>query len=225
MTLLWPELGRKAASNNLRVVLHAARKVLDPATGPLYLASEDESLVLSPGGQLWVDAVAFAEFAFSARRSRNPAAYRAAIELYAGELLPDDRYEAWAEDGRGQPGRLTSSCWSSWPDCSKNAESTGRLRDLTEGLIGRTHQRGGTAGLMRLHALSGRQGRVVARYERLRETLAKTAWYGARCNDPSLAQQDSSRESPARPSPTGEPSHAGKPILRQGRNSLGANAR
>src|SRR5918993_567486 len=95
MNLLWPELGRKAASNNLRGVLHAARKVLDPATGSLYLASEDESLVLSPESRLWVDAVAFADSAFSARRSRNPAAYRAAIELYAGELLPDDRYEAW----------------------------------------------------------------------------------------------------------------------------------
>src|SRR5918996_1135214 len=43
MNLLWPDLGRKAASNNLRRVLHAARKVLDSATGSLYLASQDES--------------------------------------------------------------------------------------------------------------------------------------------------------------------------------------
>jgi len=44
MNLLWPELGRKAASNNLRRVLHAARKILDPAMGSLYLASQEESL-------------------------------------------------------------------------------------------------------------------------------------------------------------------------------------
>jgi DNA-binding SARP family transcriptional activator len=106
MNLLWPDLGREAASNNLRRVLHAARKVLDSAKGSHYLASQDESLVLCPGGQLWVDAEAFAESAVSARRSRDPAAYRAAIELYAGELLPDDRYEEWAENRRGQLRRL-----------------------------------------------------------------------------------------------------------------------
>jgi DNA-binding SARP family transcriptional activator len=106
MNLLWPDLGRKAASNNLRWVLHAARKVLDSATGSPYLASQDESLTLYPGGQLWVDAEAFAESAVSARRSRDPAAYRAAVELYAGELLPDDRYEEWAENRRGQLRRL-----------------------------------------------------------------------------------------------------------------------
>ena len=32
MDLLWPDLGTKAASNNLRTALHAARQDLDPAT-------------------------------------------------------------------------------------------------------------------------------------------------------------------------------------------------
>jgi two-component SAPR family response regulator len=54
MDLLWPELGKKAASNNLRQTLHAARRALasDPAEGSRYLASEDESLLLCPGGNL-----------------------------------------------------------------------------------------------------------------------------------------------------------------------------
>src|SRR5215218_7251739 len=43
MDLLWPDSGRRAASNNLRSTLHAARNVLDPALGSRYLASEDES--------------------------------------------------------------------------------------------------------------------------------------------------------------------------------------
>src|SRR5215210_156173 len=37
MDLLWPDSGRKAASNSLRKALHAARKVLDPAEGSGYL--------------------------------------------------------------------------------------------------------------------------------------------------------------------------------------------
>ena len=100
MNLLWPDLGKQAASNNLRRVLHFARRALDPAAGSRYLASQDESLVLCPGGSLWVDVEGFQEAAVMARRSRDPAAYRAAIELYAGELLPDDRYEEWAESRR-----------------------------------------------------------------------------------------------------------------------------
>src|SRR5919112_1963343 len=50
MDLLWPDSGRKTASNSLRNTLHTARKIFDPAMGSRYLASEDESLVLCPIG-------------------------------------------------------------------------------------------------------------------------------------------------------------------------------
>src|SRR5215207_1668985 len=93
MDLLWPEANRRAASNSLRSTLHAARNVLDPAMGSRYLASEDESLVLCSGGDLWVDVDAFEQAAATARRTKEPATYRAALDLY-GELLPGDRYEA-----------------------------------------------------------------------------------------------------------------------------------
>src|SRR5215207_11144599 len=71
MEMLWPELGRKTASNNLRYTLHAARKILDPAAGSRYLASEGESLVLCPEDNLWVDVDAFEEAAAAARRSQG----------------------------------------------------------------------------------------------------------------------------------------------------------
>ena len=108
MDLLWPELGKKAASNNLRQTLYAARRTLtsDKAQGSRYLASEGESLVLCPGGELWVDVDAFQAAAATARRAKDPAAYRAAIELYSGELLPEDRYEEWAERHRHELKRL-----------------------------------------------------------------------------------------------------------------------
>src|SRR5215212_5945181 len=108
MDLLWPEHGKRAAANNLSQALHAARRALRPddakaASG--YLASQGEQLVLCPGGELWLDVDAFEEAAATARRSREPAAYRAALNLYAGELLPRDPYEEWAEvprEGLGQ---------------------------------------------------------------------------------------------------------------------------
>ena len=79
MDLLWPDLGKKAASNNLRHTLHAARALLDQKAGSRYVASEEESLVLCPGGSLWVDVVSFEEAAATARRYRAPAAYIAAV--------------------------------------------------------------------------------------------------------------------------------------------------
>src|SRR5829696_6342756 len=105
MDLLWPASDRRAASNNLRQALHAARGAIDPTLGHHYLASQDEQLVLCPGGEVLVDAEAFEEAAATARRSRDPAAYRAAMELYAGDLLPDERYEEWTE-GRREELRL-----------------------------------------------------------------------------------------------------------------------
>src|ERR671920_2499629 len=73
MNLLWPDLGKRAASNNLRRVLHAARNALDPAQGSRYLSSQDELLMLCPKGDLLVDVEVFEEAAAPARRSRDPA--------------------------------------------------------------------------------------------------------------------------------------------------------
>jgi hypothetical protein len=100
MEALWPGSDRRAASNSLRSTLHAARKVLDSSRGERYLASEDDSILLCPGGELWVDVDGFEDAAATARRSQDPAGYRAALDLCGGELLPEDRYEEWAEGRR-----------------------------------------------------------------------------------------------------------------------------
>ena len=67
MDLLWPESGRKAASNSLRRVLHSARGALDPVAGSRYLVSKDDSLLLCPDSSLWVDLEAFEEAGATAR--------------------------------------------------------------------------------------------------------------------------------------------------------------
>ena len=106
MDLLWPDMDRNAASNNLRRTLHSARRALDPSAGYRYVASQDEQLVLCARSELWVDVEAFEEATATARREREPAAYRAAIELYVGDLLPEDRYEEWAEVRRQELRRM-----------------------------------------------------------------------------------------------------------------------
>jgi DNA-binding SARP family transcriptional activator len=96
MDLLWPDLSPRAATNNLHHVLHHARRTLEPANAPgasRHLLLQEGQLALCPDAPLWVDIEAFQKASTVARRAREPAAYRAAIDLYAGELLPEDRYE------------------------------------------------------------------------------------------------------------------------------------
>jgi predicted ATPase/DNA-binding SARP family transcriptional activator len=176
MDLLWPDSGKKAASNNLRQVLHGARKVLDPASGSpeRYLSLRDEQLVLCPAGQLWVDADGFEEAASTARRSRDPSAYRAAIELYAGELLPEDRYEEWAEGRRNELRQLYLALILELAGLYQEREEHAlaiealRMAINEEPSLEEAH-----ASLMRLHALSGRPESALTQYERLRDALQR----------------------------------------------------
>jgi predicted ATPase/DNA-binding SARP family transcriptional activator/DNA-binding CsgD family transcriptional regulator len=174
MDLLWPDLSKKAASNNLRQTLYAARGFLDRRAGSRYLASEDESLVLFPGGSLWVDVEVFEGAALTARRSRDPASYMAAIDLYAGDLLPEDRYEVWAE-GRHDVLRqlylaLLIELAGLYEERVEHAPAIEALREASsrEPTLEEVH-----LGLMRLHALSDRPERALAQYERLRDSLVR----------------------------------------------------
>jgi predicted ATPase/DNA-binding SARP family transcriptional activator/DNA-binding CsgD family transcriptional regulator len=174
MDLLWPDLGKKAASNNLRQILHGVRTSLDRRAGSRYLASEDDSLVLFPGGSLWVDVEVFEETALTSRRSGDPAAYRAAIDLYSGDLLPEDRYEEWVEGRRENLRQLylallieLAGLYEERDDYEAAIEVL-RNATATEPTLEEAH-----AALMRLHALSGRPERALAQYERLRNALVE----------------------------------------------------
>ena len=94
---LWPEFPAESASNNLRQTLHLARRqlrALDLDAG-LLLSSQGDRVYLYPVDHLWIDVEAFEVAVRDARRSREPADYQTAINLYGGQLLPDDIYEDW----------------------------------------------------------------------------------------------------------------------------------
>jgi predicted ATPase/DNA-binding SARP family transcriptional activator/DNA-binding CsgD family transcriptional regulator len=174
MEALWPDSGRSAASNSLRTTLHAARKVLDPTVGSYYLASEDETLALCPEGGLWVDVDAFEGAAATARRAKEPATYRAALDLYEGDLLPEDRYEQWTEGKRDELRQLYLTLLVELAGLHEERDELGLaievLRKATakESVFEEAH-----VSLMRLHALSGRPERAFAQYERLRDILTR----------------------------------------------------
>jgi predicted ATPase/DNA-binding SARP family transcriptional activator/DNA-binding CsgD family transcriptional regulator len=174
MDLLWPDSGRRTASNSLRKALYVARGTLDRVEGSRYLASEGESLVLCPSGDLWVDVEAFEEAAATARRSHDTAAYRAALDLYGGELLPGDRYEGWAEEPRG---RLRETYLSLLLGLARLHEGRGDYEPAVEALRRCVAEEPtgeeAHAGLMRLYALLGSKVEALAQYGRLEEVLQR----------------------------------------------------
>jgi predicted ATPase/DNA-binding SARP family transcriptional activator/DNA-binding CsgD family transcriptional regulator len=219
---LWPDSGKKAASNSLRKTLHAARRALDPAGGSRYLASENDSLVLCPGSSLWVDVEAFQEAAATARREREPAAYRAAIELYVGDLLPEDRYEEWAEQRRQELRRMFLSLLVELATVHEERAEHGqgvevlRRAVAEEPTLGEAH-----AGLMRLYALSGQEGEALAQYERLQEAMSKRLGTQPSTATNRLREEIASGEfHPARFSPTETPQ--GERLLESFRHNLPA---
>ena len=174
MDILWPDSSRRAASGSLRTTLHAARKVLDPVTGASYLASEDESLVLCPGGELWVDVDAFEKAAATAKRTKDPATYRVAIGLYVGDLLPEDRYEAWTEGRRNGLRQLYLALLVELAGLyEERNEHDLAIETLQEVTAAEPTSEEAHVALMRLHALSGRPERALAQYEKLRDTLSR----------------------------------------------------
>jgi DNA-binding SARP family transcriptional activator len=173
MELLWPDSGKEAASNNLRRALYISRKAFDAVAGSRYLASEDRSLVLSPENELWVDVEAFEEATALARRSRNPAAYRAALELYTGDLLPEDPYEEWAEGRRGHLRRLYLALLIELARLNEERGDYGPAVEALRRAVAEEPTNEAThAGLMHVYALSGRRRDALAQYERLREALS-----------------------------------------------------
>ena len=94
MDALWPDRDLTAAANNLNQAVHAARRAL----GAEAIGLQDGLLRLDVD----LDVEAFEAAATDARRDRTAAACERALSLYGGELLPENRYDDWAELERGR---------------------------------------------------------------------------------------------------------------------------
>src|SRR3954468_22443954 len=92
MDVLWGDRPPAAAANNLHQAVHVARRALGPG------AIEVRDELLSLAARVDVDQLELA--AAYARRVGTPGAYGAALALYSGELLPENRYDDWAEARR-----------------------------------------------------------------------------------------------------------------------------
>jgi DNA-binding SARP family transcriptional activator/tetratricopeptide (TPR) repeat protein len=97
--LVWPDDTIERASPKLHKAAHFARK----ATGRLdAVVLRDDMVLLFPGADVSVDVDVFDDLARAALAGRDATTAEQALVHYGGELSPEDRYEAWAEDRREQ---------------------------------------------------------------------------------------------------------------------------
>ncbi|HLJ68518.1 MAG TPA: tetratricopeptide repeat protein [Chloroflexota bacterium] len=169
---LWPDLDPGPASNNLHQTLHGLRRALSTPDGSPRVRLQHGIIELALPGPLLVDVAEFEAAAARARHSDEPAAYHAAIDLYAGDLLPDDLYEDWAA---GRREALRQTYLGLLLGLARRHEARGELRQAMEALrravecepsLEEAH-----AQLMRLYAATGQRGRALRQYEQLREVL------------------------------------------------------
>jgi DNA-binding SARP family transcriptional activator len=97
--LLWPDETLDEAAPKLHKAAHFARRAL---AVPDAIVLRGEQVALLPDAPPVVDALRFEQLARQALAHEDLAAAKGALALYTGELLPGDRYEAWAEERREQ---------------------------------------------------------------------------------------------------------------------------
>ena len=124
---------------------------------------------------LWPGFDAFEAAAAAAAGSEEPATFRAAISLYAGDLLPENLYEEWAEERRED---LLRSYRALLVGLGALYEKRGEYEKGIQTLKTAVARSMATdeeahARLMRLYALSGRRLEAHRLYERLRNMLSR----------------------------------------------------
>lgn len=174
--LLWPDRAPEAAANNFHQALYVARRALaaDGAQASDVLPLRDDMLVLYPGGTVEVDVDAFEAAIARARETGELSDYHAAVALHGGELLPEDRYEAWAA---GRREALSEAHLGLLLELSSRLVQDGDTGAAIEALdqvvvIDPLHEEAHRA-LMRLFVAAGRRQQALAQYHQLREALRR----------------------------------------------------
>jgi DNA-binding SARP family transcriptional activator len=174
---LWPELGPRAASQNLHHTLYRARHTLEPGlerrAEPRFLRLQNDLLELAPPDALESDLDAFELAAATAFASGGDVAlYARAVALFGGELLPEERFEDWAIDRRDTVKATYVELLLELADLER---ARARLDAAIEALkrivaIEPLHE-DAQSHLIHLHGLAGRRHLAVAHFERFRTVL------------------------------------------------------
>jgi DNA-binding SARP family transcriptional activator len=168
---LWPEIDPTLGANNLYRTLHTLRHTLDTALGP---GTAEKILVFQDGvftltDTVWVDVAAFE----SLIQSGDQSALISALQLYTGDLLPDDRYAEWTINPRERLRRRQHEARLTLAVHARDAREYTRAISLLTPLLAQdpadeqVHRE-----LMHLYALAGRRHEALRQYQACVDALA-----------------------------------------------------
>jgi DNA-binding SARP family transcriptional activator len=169
--LLWPDLDAAAAGANLRKAIHLARRGLEEVGGADFLASGADAVWL-PRERVQIDVDVFRRTVAQARRTVDVEGYRRGVALYAGQLLPDDRYEEWATAPREE---LASEYLEVLEELTALLGSRGELAEAISvarlAVAEDPLREDNSMSLMRFLSLAGRRADALAVFKKLRARL------------------------------------------------------
>jgi DNA-binding SARP family transcriptional activator len=211
MDRLWPTLDAPDAANNLHKALHVARRILEPGLPPrqasAYLHLRHDVLQLEAPGDLWIDVEVFEAAAAQARQGQTVRAYAAALQLYTGDLAPEDRYEDWVLAPRERLSGLRAALLVELAGLQEQSGDHGAAIDALQQVVASDPLHVEAQGrLMRLLVQVGRRHLALRHYQALR-----AAWQRELEAEPDASLQalyqdilGSPLSAPASPQPTGQ---------------------
>lgn len=133
LEMFWPELTLESASHALRTTLHRIRRVLEPDRAPrtpsAFLRVAEDAVHFPAEGRIWLDVAEFEARLREAERREvggdvegGMQGLRDALDMYPGDLLPEDRYEEWSLVPREQ---LQERCREALTRLWRAASATG----------------------------------------------------------------------------------------------------
>ena len=157
MDALWPELSPEAARANVHKTATLARQAMGSKES---IVLRGDVVALWPSADVEIDVVEFETAARLALALGEPRRCAEAARRFGGELLPEERYEEWADARREGVKRLyldllrSGGLWAQLADADPSDEEAHR-------------------GLMQEHLEAGRLHAAIRQFQRLRTTLAR----------------------------------------------------
>lgn len=176
LEILWRDVDPMSATNSFAKALHAARRALEPERVPrqysAYLHFKDDVFALD-SERVSVDADVFQRLAKDALRARTMSGYLSALAAYGGELLPEDRYEDWAEQRRHSLSTLHRQLLLGLADEYLKRGERGQATEVFRVVLQHdpTNEEVQRR-LIRLYAETGNRSEAIRQFQTCREVLA-----------------------------------------------------
>lgn len=175
---LWPESNPDAGANNLYRTLYALRQTLDEelGDGAAEATFTFQKGILSLDDAVWVDVDAFKQLcaqAASSEGAEERALLEEALELYEGDLLPEERYAEWTFTLRDQLRRhYRETTLALAAQLREGGAYDSAIELLSSFIADEPVDEPAHRELMRVYALAGRRHEALRQYERCVEALA-----------------------------------------------------